>query len=77
MSEQPLKVWFEENETLLRLRLATPKGNIVDIAMVEAIEAALEEHTGRHDLLAVLVDHEGHHFLFGARIPENLQDSLD
>ncbi len=81
MSQPPLKVWFEENETLLRLRLATPKGNIIDIAMVEAIEAALEEHTGGDgaggkDVLAVLLDHEGPHFGFGASIPEHLPEMV-
>ncbi|MDP6173975.1 MAG: cyclohexa-1,5-dienecarbonyl-CoA hydratase [Rhodospirillales bacterium] len=77
MSGQPLKVWLEEEDTLLRLRLATPKGNIIDIAMVEAIEAALAEHTGRDDLMAVLLDHEGPHFGFGASIPEHLPGVVD
>jgi cyclohexa-1,5-dienecarbonyl-CoA hydratase len=45
--------------------------------MVEAIEAALDAHAGRSDLLAVLLDHEGPHFGFGASIPEHLPGVVD
>ena len=37
----PLKVWFERDGRLLRLRLDRPKANILDAAMVGAIDNAL------------------------------------
>ena len=40
----PLKVWFERDGRLLRLRLDRPKANILDAAMVGALEHALSQH---------------------------------
>jgi cyclohexa-1,5-dienecarbonyl-CoA hydratase len=68
----PLRVWLEEEGALLRLRLARPKANIVDAAMIAALDAALAEHLPRADLRAVLVDAEGPHFSFGASVEEHL-----
>jgi cyclohexa-1,5-dienecarbonyl-CoA hydratase len=68
----PLKVWFERDGRLLRLRLNQPKANIVDKAMSAAIETALKEHGGNPGLGAILIDAEGPHFSFGASVPEHL-----
>ncbi len=67
MSESPLKVWLDRDGSLLRLRLARPKANIVD--------AALAEHFEAQDLRGVLLDHEGPHFSFGASVEEHLPGS--
>ena len=67
-----LKIWQERDGRVLRIRLAAPKANIVDIAMVEAFEAVLQQHEANGSLMAVVVDHEGPHFGFGASIPEHL-----
>jgi cyclohexa-1,5-dienecarbonyl-CoA hydratase len=75
MSESPLKVWLEGDGTLLRLRLARPKANIVDAEMIAALEAALAANRERQDLRAVLLDHEGPHFSFGASVEEHLPGS--
>jgi len=75
MSESPLKVWLDRNGTLLRLRLARPKANIVDAAMIAALDAALAEYSGAQNLRAVLLDHEGPHFSFGASVEEHLPGS--
>lgn len=72
MSDSPLKVWLDCDGTLLRLRLARPKANIVDAAMIAALDAALAEHRDNKDLRAVLLDHEGPHFSFGASVEEHL-----
>jgi hypothetical protein len=42
----PLKAWVERDGALLRLRLARPKANIVDAAMIAALQAALVAHRG-------------------------------
>ncbi len=72
MNEPPLKIWLERDGALLRLRLARPKANIVDAAMIAALQAGLREHLGAARLRAVLLDAEGPHFSFGASVEEHL-----
>jgi cyclohexa-1,5-dienecarbonyl-CoA hydratase len=72
MSASPLKVWLEHDGALLRLRLAQPKANLVDAAMIRALHAALTEHRSRTGLRGVLLDAEGAHFSFGASVEEHL-----
>jgi cyclohexa-1,5-dienecarbonyl-CoA hydratase len=74
VSEAPLKVWLEKDGALLRLRLARPRANLVDAAMVAALTAAFDTHRGNRGLLAVLIDHEGPHFSFGAAVEEHLPE---
>jgi cyclohexa-1,5-dienecarbonyl-CoA hydratase len=68
----PLKVWLEAEGRLLRLRLSRPKANIIDAAMIAAIDGALAEHLDNSGLGAVLIDAEGPHFSFGASVEEHL-----
>ena len=75
MSEGPLKVWLEKEGRLLRLRLAAPKANIVDAAMIAALRKALGEQGSSGSLRAVLLDAEGPHFSFGASVQEHLPES--
>ncbi len=70
--ESPLKVWTEREGALLRLRLARPKANIVDAAMITALQAAFDAHRGEPGVLAALIDAEGPHFSFGASVEEHL-----
>jgi cyclohexa-1,5-dienecarbonyl-CoA hydratase len=68
----PLKVWFEAQGRLLRLRLDRPKANLIDQPMIAALSAALVEHLDNPLLSAVLLDAEGPHFSFGASVEEHL-----
>jgi cyclohexa-1,5-dienecarbonyl-CoA hydratase len=68
----PLKVWLERDGALLRLRLARPKANIVDAAMILALHAALSEQRQPNALRGVILDAEGPHFSFGASVEEHL-----
>jgi cyclohexa-1,5-dienecarbonyl-CoA hydratase len=68
----PLKVWSEAEGRLLRLRLNRPKANLVDAAMIAALDQALAERLGNSELGAVVVDAEGPHFSFGASVEEHL-----
>lgn len=70
----PLRVWFEAEGRLLRLRLSRPKANLIDAAMIAALDGALTEHLGNASLGAVLIDAEGPHFSFGASVEEHLPD---
>lgn len=72
MVDQPLKIWHEADGRLLRLRLNKPKANLVDAAMIAALDNALGEHLGNAQLGAVLIDAEGPHFSFGASVEEHL-----
>ena len=74
MAETPLKVWIEREGALLRLRLARPKANILDAAMIAALERAFAEHAANSALRGVLIDHEGPHFSFGASVEEHLPE---
>lgn len=74
MNEAPLKTWLERDGSLLRLRLARPKANVIDAAMIAALATAFEAHRGNRGLLAVLIDHEGPHFSFGASVEEHLPE---
>ncbi|HJV67333.1 MAG TPA: cyclohexa-1,5-dienecarbonyl-CoA hydratase [Geomonas sp.] len=71
----PLKVSLERDGRLLRLTLARPKANIIDAAMIAALQAALEEHLSQPKLRCVLLTAEGPHFSFGASVEEHLPDS--
>ncbi len=75
MSATPLKVWLDQSGTLLRLRLARPKANIIDAPMIAALRAALDEHLANVRLRGVLLDAEGPHFSFGASVQEHLPEA--
>ena len=77
----PLRVWTERDGALLRLRLARPKANIVDAAMIAALQGAFDAHRGNPGQRtsavpqrAALVDAEGPHFSFGASVEEHLAE---
>jgi cyclohexa-1,5-dienecarbonyl-CoA hydratase len=70
----PAAVWLDRDGALLRLRLARPKANIVDSAMIAALQAALDTHRASPGLRGVLLDAEGPHFSFGASVEEHLPE---
>ena len=77
MSDSPLKVWLERDGALLRLRLAKPKANLIDAAMIAALHSAFAAHRDNPGLLAALVDNEGAHFSFGASVEEHLPERCE
>lgn len=72
MTDAPLEVWRERDGRLLRLRLNRPKANIIDAEMVAALDAAFAGLDENRDAQAVLLDHAGPHFSFGASVEEHL-----
>lgn len=74
MTDNPLKVSFEYDRQLLKLRLARPKANIIDAEMISALDHALSENLDNAGLKAVLLSAEGPHFSFGASVEEHLPD---
>jgi cyclohexa-1,5-dienecarbonyl-CoA hydratase len=73
-SGSPLKIWIDRDGALLRLRLARPKANLVDAAMIRALREAFAIYRGKSGILAALLDAEGPHFSFGASVEEHLPD---
>jgi cyclohexa-1,5-dienecarbonyl-CoA hydratase len=69
-----VKAWLERDESLLRLRLARPKANLVDAAMIAALHGTLVDYRDQLGLRAVLLDAEGPHFSFGASVEEHLPE---
>ena len=70
----PARVWLERDGALLRLRLARPKANIFDAPMIAALHAGLDAHRASPGLRGVLLDADGPHFSFGAKVEEHLAD---
>jgi cyclohexa-1,5-dienecarbonyl-CoA hydratase len=70
----PVKVWRETDRRLLRVRLNRPKANIIDAAMIAALDGVLVEHLGIREIGAALLDAAGPHFSFGASVEEHLPD---
>lgn len=72
MADAPLEIRRERDGRLLRLRLNRPKANLVDAEMIAALDSAFGGVAENPDLLAVLLDHAGPHFSFGASVEEHL-----
>jgi cyclohexa-1,5-dienecarbonyl-CoA hydratase len=72
----PVLVWHERDGALLRVRLSRPKANVLDAAMVAALDAELTAGAAQPRLKAVLLDADGPHFSFGASVEEHLPESV-
>jgi cyclohexa-1,5-dienecarbonyl-CoA hydratase len=77
MSNPCLKVSRDRDGKLLRLRLSRPKANIIDAEMIGALTKALTDNLSDPQLIAVLVEHEGPHFSFGASVGEHLPGQFE
>ncbi len=74
MADAPLEIRRERDGRLLRLRLNRPKANLVDAEMIAALDSAFGGVAENRDILAVLLDHAGAHFSFGASVEEHLPE---
>ncbi len=69
-----LKTWFEAEGRLLRVRLNRPKANLIDAAMISALDRVFAEQLDNPELGAILLDADGPHFSFGASVDEHLPE---
>lgn len=60
-----------DDGTFLEIVLDAPKGNVLSMAMMDQIRAALAEHAGDPGLKAVMLRGGGGVFSFGASVPEH------
>jgi cyclohexa-1,5-dienecarbonyl-CoA hydratase len=65
-----------EDGGLLHIRLAGGKGNILDMAMMGAIERALDGHRDDPALKLILISSTPKYFSFGASIEEHTKDRV-
>lgn len=78
MSEaSPVRLWFEREGQLLRIRLARPKANILDAAATAALDRAFAGHQSNSHLHGILLDAEGPNFSFGASVQEHLPGACE
>jgi cyclohexa-1,5-dienecarbonyl-CoA hydratase len=63
-----------ENETLLRLVLNRPKGNVLTLEMMQALSNALDSHWSNPHLRMVFIRGAGNHFSFGASVEEHRKE---
>ena len=62
---------------VLQLTLDFGKGNILDVAAIEALRAAVGEAATTDGLRGLLIDHAGPHFSFGASVEDHLPQHVD
>lgn len=70
----PVHISIEQGGALLQIRLARPKANVIDDAMITALRSALVDQEYGKDLKAILLSAEGPNFSFGAGVEEHLPD---
>jgi cyclohexa-1,5-dienecarbonyl-CoA hydratase len=63
-----------EDDTLLRLELNQPKGNVLTLAMMQALSKELDAQNNNNHLRAVIVRGAGKHFSFGASVEEHKKE---
>lgn len=70
--ESGLRVEELEHGAVWRVRLATPKANILDQKKCHGLRRILDAARARRALKALLIEGEGAHFSFGASVEEHL-----
>ena len=71
-----LRLSFEQDGQVARVTLAAPKANILDQAMMTALDAAFEDLRNRPQLKVMILTSEGPHFSFGASVQEHLPEQV-
>jgi cyclohexa-1,5-dienecarbonyl-CoA hydratase len=76
MSNPLARFEYTHQGRVAQLTLAAPKANILDRAMIAALDGYLETLVPRVDLHAVVVTADGPHFSFGASVEEHLPEQI-
>jgi len=71
---EKIKVRRENDGQVLRIVLASPKGNVLDAQMMAEITACIDGEAADKDLKAIVFEGEGKHFCFGASVPEHVKE---
>lgn len=73
----PVKLLLESEDRVARVVLNVPRANVLDAAMVDALDRVFERLEARDTLRAIVVGAEGPHFSFGASIEEHLPNAIE
>ncbi len=73
----PVRVEPLDDGAIWRVRLSTPKANLLDMEKIEAIGAILDGARADRRLKVLLFEGDGPHFSFGASVEEHLPGSFE
>jgi cyclohexa-1,5-dienecarbonyl-CoA hydratase len=68
---------LEHGGRVARVRLAAPKANILDRAMISDLDRICTELAGHRDLVAIVVGAAGSSFSYGASVEEHLPGEIE
>ncbi len=77
MSGERATLELEHGGRVARVRLAAPKANILDRAMIADLDRVCDALAGSAGLVAIVVGAEGPNFSFGASVEEHLPDEIE
>lgn len=60
---------------VLRIILSSPPGNVLDALMISELHDCLDEQAGDQSLKAIVIEGEGKHFCFGAKVEDHLKEN--
>ena len=72
-----VKVELLDEEKILHLVIDAGKGNIIDAALMGELGAVLEREASAPGLRAIILDHAGKHFSFGASVEEHAPGAVN
>lgn len=73
----PLRVERSHGDAVVRITLARPKANVLDMAMVQAIREVLAGLHEAPEVKLIVFSGEGPNFSFGASVPEHLPGAVE
>jgi len=73
---EKIKVEFSHGNSVARIYLAAPKGNVLDRVMMADILNTLKGFKTRHDLKLITFEGEGAHFSYGASVEEHKKEDV-
>ena len=74
LTKSPLNVTEIEGGRVVRVALDAGKGNVIDRGAIAALRKTVVECRGRSSCRALLLEHTGPHFSFGASVQEHLPE---
>ena len=71
---EKVKVEYQYESSVARVFLNAPKGNVIDMKMMQELHGLLAEFESMKDLKLITFEGEGNHFSFGASVEEHKKE---
>ncbi len=71
---EKIKLEYQYDNAVARIILNAPKGNVLDIIMMQEIQSVLNEFRSLNGLKLITFEGEGKHFSFGASVEEHKKE---